>query len=178
MKTFTKSLIIAGMFLISSCQFLDNTPGPDGFDGRAFYGVDYDFQKPYSYWDNNPNLPNGFRFGESYRTNPGRYSFEYFVNSRDYWAGTYEIWIIRGERGRPFGVPGNDAPDTVLFLICNPNGPYEERDEVYSKNEIEVTARTEDTIEYTITTETGGMKVSMKKYSVENRAAQLPKWKE
>jgi hypothetical protein len=98
--------------------------GPPGRDGKAFFGIDYDFNPPYSYWDNNPNMPSAPFFGEYYRSNAGRYNFEYFVNQTDYWYGTYEIFIHRGQAGQPMGEPGADGMDTYLMLICNDEGFY------------------------------------------------------
>lgn len=98
--------------------------GPPGRDGKAFFGIDYDYNPPYSYWDNNPNMPTAPFFGEYYRSNPGRYNFEYFINQTDYWYGTYEIFVNRGQPGQPMGEPGADGADNYLMLICNDDGFY------------------------------------------------------
>lgn len=98
--------------------------GPPGRDGKAFYGVDYDIDPPYSYWDNNPGIPSSPFFGEYYRSHPGIYEFEYFINRYDYWYGTYQIFINEGLPGEPLGEPGADGEDTYLMLICNDEGFY------------------------------------------------------
>ncbi|PJB15050.1 MAG: hypothetical protein CO118_05435 [Flavobacteriales bacterium CG_4_9_14_3_um_filter_32_8] len=116
--------IILYMFF-TSCIVVDNTPGTYGRDGKAYFGVDYEHHAPYSYWDNNNAIPNNPILGEYYPTNPGIYDFEYYVNSHDYWYGTYEIWINRGGAGGAHGEPGYDGLDTYLMLICDPNGFHE-----------------------------------------------------
>ncbi len=108
-------------------------PGPPGRDGRAFFGIDFDYQHPYSYWDNNPAIPNNPAVGQYYGTFPGLYEFEYFINPHEYWYGTYEIWINPGTTGQPNGVPGIDGMDTYLLFICNPEGFYEERFNSYKR---------------------------------------------
>lgn len=102
-------------------------PGPPGRDGRAFFGIDYDYQHPYRYWDNNPSIPNNPEIGFYYGTFPGIYEFEYFINPQEYWYGTYQVWINPGGPGQPNGAPGIDGLDTYLMLICNPDGFYAER---------------------------------------------------
>mgnify|MGYP006928220116 CR=1 FL=1 len=118
--------IIATM--LSSCIVItDSEYGPDGKDGRAYFGIDYDWNPPYSYWDNNVNVPDNPFFGEHYRTHPGTFEFEYFLNEYDYWYGTYSMWVIHGEHGQPYNQPGADGADNYLLLICNENGFYFER---------------------------------------------------
>lgn len=115
---------------LHSCIVVDNSDmvyGPDGRDGKAFFGIDYDQYEPYSYWDNNPSMPTNPFYGEFYRSYPGIYQFEYFINSQEYWYGTYELNIDRGEPGRPHGVAGRDGDDSYLRLICNDDGFYFER---------------------------------------------------
>lgn len=109
--------------LLSACIVVSDY-GPNGRPGKAYFGIDYDFNPPYSYWDNNPNVPNNPFFGEYYRTNPGNYSFEYFLNPYEYWYGTYQIRVNIGQPGQPHGVPGRDGTDTYLMLICNDQGFY------------------------------------------------------
>lgn len=111
----------------SSCIIVEdesNYYGPHGVDGKAWFGIDYDYQALYSYWDDNPNFPENPFYGEYYRTNPGLYNFEYFVNPYEYWYGTYEIFINPGMSGGPHGQPGMDGNDTYLLMICNPDGFY------------------------------------------------------
>ncbi len=130
MKSLVKSLSVAfGIsILLSSCVFVvDPVPGPDGRPGDAFFGVDYDYALPYSYWDNNPNIPNNPVLGSFYPTNAGVYEFEYFINPYEYWYGNYRIFRNAGGPGGVNGEPGAPGLDTYLMLICNPDGFYEER---------------------------------------------------
>lgn len=134
MRTFNYTLILtilSAVFLLTSCYYeVTNTStsyGPPGRNGVAYFGIDYDFGNLYSYWDNNPSIPENPIIGQYYYTYPGVYEFEYFINEFEYWYGTYEVFINLGGPGRPHNQPGFDGRDTYLLLICNPNGPYEER---------------------------------------------------
>ena len=130
MKTQLKSLsVLIGLsLLVSSCTFIvDPVPGPPGPTGNAFFGVDYDYAMPYSYWDNNRNIPANPLLGQFYPTNAGVFDFEYFINPYEYWYGTYRIFRNPGGPGGPNGEMGRPGLDTYLMLICNPNGFYEER---------------------------------------------------
>lgn len=114
--------------LLSSCVFVvDPVQGPDGRPGDAFFGVDYDYAMPYSYWDDNPNIPNNPILGSFYPTNAGAFQFEYFINPYEYWYGTYRIFRNAGGPGGPNGEVGLPGLDSYLMLICNPDGFYEER---------------------------------------------------
>lgn len=161
--------------VLSSCVTVLNTPGPDGRPGRAYFGIDYDYRAPYSYWDNNPGIPNDPFFAEYYPTHPGLYDFEYFYNKYDYWYGTYEIWVNPGGRGGAYGEPGFDGADSYLMLICNPDGPYEFRK---ANDNIEIKELEDGFIEYTIKIENGGIRVKMKKANKADRLPQgdEPKW--
>ena len=130
MKSLFKSLSVAlsVSVLLSSCVFvIDPVPGPDGRPGDAFFGIDYDYAIPYSYWDNNANIPNNPVLGSFYPTNAGVFEFEYFINPYEYWYGTYRIFRNAGGPGGTNGAPGAPGLDTYLMLICNPDGFYEER---------------------------------------------------
>lgn len=167
-----KKLIFTSAFLsllfLSSCVIVDNSPGPCGRDGLAYYGIDYDQYPPYSYWDNNNSLPYNPVLGQYYRTAPGTYDFEYFINRHEYWYGTYQIWINRGEPGRPNGRPGMDAPDNYLMMICNPNGFYEYR-ENWKVNENEPLVIDQQIGEF-------HYKLTIQKGNVLTRPAQAPKY--
>ncbi|MEM9023641.1 MAG: hypothetical protein AAGB22_07855 [Bacteroidota bacterium] len=119
--------IIGMSMLMTSCVIVDNTPGPPGYDGEAYFGIDYDVAPPYSYWDNNPAVPNTVMLGQYYHTRPGVYDFEYFINRQEFWYGTYEIWVNPGGPGGSYGEPGFDGLDNFLMLICDPDGYYEYR---------------------------------------------------
>ncbi|MGB0918123.1 MAG: hypothetical protein ACPGU4_11075, partial [Flavobacteriales bacterium] len=55
----TLSVAIGVTALLTSCVVVvDPVQGPDGRPGEAYFGIDYDYDMPYSYWDNNPNIPN------------------------------------------------------------------------------------------------------------------------
>ncbi len=122
----TRAMIFTlAVSVLSSCIVVtDYEYGPDGQDGKAYFGIDYDWNPPYSYWDNNYNVPENPFFGEYYRTNQGTYEFEYFINPYEYWYGTYQIWINHGEPGQQYNQPGFDGADTYLLMICNDDGFY------------------------------------------------------
>lgn len=122
-------LILSGLSLtLSSCVFVvDPMPGPNGPAGAAYFGVDYDYAMPYSYWDNNPSIPTNPILGSFYPTSAGVFEFEYFINPYEYWYGTYRIFRNAGGPGGSNGEVGLAGADTYLMLICNPNGFYEER---------------------------------------------------
>ena len=162
--------------MMSSCIVItDEDYGPHGDDGRAYFAIDYDFNPPYSYWDNNPSMPNNPFFGEYYRTMDGTYNFEYFINPYDYWYGTYTIHINRGEDGQPFGVAGADGADTYLMLICNDDGFYFEgwEDCFCTRTEME-----DGTIILEKDLGDKKMRVEMKKTNIDVRPTQnVPKYK-
>jgi hypothetical protein len=171
-----KAMIISvSIMSLSSCIIVTDTEiGPHGLDGRAYYGIDYDFNAPYSYWDDNNMVPNNPFFGELYRTYPGVYEFEYFINPYDYWYGTYEVWTIAGEPGQPYNIPGADGPDTFLMMICNDEGFYFER-----WDDCECYRTLEDgthIIEYS--NEGQNFRVTMKKANISERpSTKVPKYK-
>ena len=101
MKTQTIKRFVLGalIFGMSSCVYVDNTPGPHGRPGDAWFGVDYETHPIHSYWDNNSEIPYNPHMGTYYFTYPGIYDFEYFFNSYEYWYGTYEIWVNQGGHG-------------------------------------------------------------------------------
>lgn len=128
MKKLQIILVIITPLFFTSCIVVDNTPGPNGRDGQAYFGVDYEHHAPYSYWDNNNSIPYNPILGEYYHTYPGTYEFEYFVNRYDYYYGTYQVFINRGGVGGHHGEPGYDGRDTYLMLITDPNGFHEHSD--------------------------------------------------
>jgi len=122
------SVAIGFVTLLASCTIIvDPVQGPDGRPGDAFFGIDYDYAMPYSYWDNNNNIPNNPVLGSFYPTNTGVYEFEYFINPYEYWYGTYRVFRNAGGPGGSNGAVGYPGLDTYLMLICNPDGFYEER---------------------------------------------------
>ena len=125
MKKIQIILTILIPLMFTSCIVVDNTPGPHGRDGNAYFGVDYEHHAPYSYWDDNGSIPYNPILGEYYRTYPGVYEFEYFINPYDYYYGTYEVWTNHGGAGGYHGEPGYDGLDTYLMLITDPNGYHE-----------------------------------------------------
>lgn len=166
------NLILAIIFplFFTSCIVIDNTPGPPGRDGRAYFGVDYEHRAPYSYWDNNKSIPYNPVLGNYYRTSPGLYDFEYFINEYDYWYGTYEIWVNRGGPGGAHGEQGYNGSDTYLMLICDPNGFHEHRDNWRNNednNEPLVIERKDGIYNY---------KITIQKGNVNTRPAQNPKF--
>jgi hypothetical protein len=163
---YTWIIALLGIIQLQSCIIYDTDYGPDGRDGKAFFGIDYDYYQPYSYWDNNPSVPVNPFFGEFYRSYPGIYEFEYFINSNEYWYGTYEINIRRGEQGRPNGAAGRDGLDTYLRLICNPNGFYFE-----STNDCDCYRSVSDdgTIISEVNDKDHSFRIVMKKTTIEER---------
>jgi hypothetical protein len=119
--------LFSGLFFLNSCVYVVDTPGPDGQPGEAFFGVDYDYALPYSYWDDNRSIPFNPVLGTYYPTGTGIYNFEYYINPYDYWYGTYQVFRNAGQLGGSGGRPGADGADTYLMLICNPDGFYEVR---------------------------------------------------
>jgi hypothetical protein len=168
MKNFFQVLIFTLPLFFTSCIVVDNTPGPYGRDGEAYFGVDYEHSAPYSYWDNNKSIPYNPVLGEYYYTQPGVYEFEYFINAHDYWYGTYEIWVNRGGVGGPHGEPGYDGLDTYLMLITDPNG-YHTHSDGYRVNDSEpiVIEKKEGKYNYKITIQRG---------STVTRKSQQPKY--
>ncbi len=159
---------------LTSCIVVtDGPPGPNGYSGNAYVGVSYDDYEPYSYWDNNPDVPNNPYFDEYYGTIPGLYEFEYFVNRNDYYYGTYEVWVNPGGAGRPNGIAGRNGADSYLLLICNQNGPYEDRKS--KAGDLEMTKLSDGSLEYTVRNADGGMKVTMKKADRRSRTPHEPK---
>jgi len=135
MKNLFKILVLTLPLFFTSCVVIDNTPGPDGRDGAAFFGVDFEHSAPYSYWDNNRSIPYDPILGDYYYTSPGIFEFEYFINPDDYWYGTYEVWINYGGRGGQHGEPGYDGLDTYLMLIADPGGYHFHEDGYRLNNE-------------------------------------------
>ena len=130
MKNLTKSiksfwlLLTIGVFMTSCVVYTDQ--GPKGPDGKVYFGIDYDYNPPYSYWDNNSSVPLNPYFGEVYRTEEGTYDFEYFINPWEYWWGTYTLYENEGEWGGANNTPGLPGDDTFFLLICNDDGFYHE----------------------------------------------------
>jgi len=122
------SVAVGFVTLLASCTFIvDPVQGPDGRSGDAFFGIDYDYSLPYSYWDDNASIPNNPVLGSFYPTNTGAFEFEYFINPYEYWYGTYRIFRNAGGPGGYNGEVGYPGADTYLMLICNTDGFYEER---------------------------------------------------
>jgi len=134
MKILKIILILIAPLFFTSCIVVDSTPGPHGRDGNAYFGVDYEHMAPYSYWDDNNSVPFNPILGEYYHTYPGVYEFEYFINSEDYYYGTYEVWTNQGGMGGMHGEPGYDGVDTYLMLITDPEG-FHEHSDGYNKSE-------------------------------------------
>jgi len=128
MRKFKIILAVIAPLFFTSCIIVDNTPGPYGRDGNAYFGIDYEHRAPYSYWDDNNSVPFDPILGEYYHTYPGVYEFEYFINHEDYYYGTYEVWTNQGGIGGSHGEPGYDGIDTYLMLITDPDGFHEHAD--------------------------------------------------
>ena len=168
MKKFKIILAIITPLIFTSCIVVDNTPGPHGRDGYAYFGVDFEHHAPHSYWDNNNSVPYDPALGEYYHTSPGVYDFEYFINDDDYWYGTYEVWSNHGGIGGPHGEPGYDGLDTYLMLICDPNG-FHEHASGYRVDESQPIIIEKQT-------EKNKYKITIQKGNVLTRPAQQPKF--
>lgn len=171
MKSLFKTLSVAlGVsILLTSCVFVvDPVQGPDGRPGDAFFGIDYDYAMPYSYWDSNPNIPNNPILGSFYPTNQGAFQFEYFINPYEYWYGTYRIFRNAGGIGGPNGEVGAPGLDSYLMLICNPNGFYEER--ANNKTDVPVEMGKTITIERLVGTDR--IQIIMTKTTIQERPTQ------
>jgi len=165
-----KMLMVGLTLLATGCTTVVYTPGPAGRPGDAYFGIDYTWRAPYSYWDNNPALPENPPIGVQFFSHPGVYEFEYFINRWEYWYGTYEIWVNPGGPGGPHGEIGLDGADNSFTLFCDPDGFWAE---VYSwknknSNEPIVIERNDSKM---------NMRITLQKADVRNRAAHPPKWK-
>lgn len=168
-------IAVLSTFLSSCITLIDQ--GPRGNDGKVYYGIDYDYSTPYSYWDNNPNIPNNPYFGEMYRTERGTYDFEYFINPYEYWYGTYRLYQNNGAPGGNYGEPGANGADTYFLMICNENGFYSEE---WEECNCYRTAEADGSV--TVTGEnpnTGKFEVKLKKVTLSERAPKgAPKYKQ
>lgn len=157
----TAAFILLALLGLSSCVTIVEPYGPPGRDGRAYFGVDYDYQAPYGYWDNNPSIPVDPFLGEYYPTHYGLFDFEFYETEDDYWYGTYEVFINRGGPGLPHGEPGYDGANTYLMLVLGPRGPYEHR-KAKQDESIEWITQSKTELEYVI--EHNGGKAHVKMY--------------
>lgn len=157
---------LLAVLTITSCVTVVEGPGPRGYDGQAFFGVDFDYHRPYGYWDNNRSIPTDPIIGEYYHTFDGIYDFEFYETEEDYWFGTYEIFINYGGPGRPYGEPGRDGYDTYLLLVLGSRGPYEYRKAAMADTNIKAMEIIKDSKlerEYLIDYQGGKMHVKMQK---------------
>lgn len=163
-----KLIVFVCALLMSACVEVYHGPGPNGHPGRAFFSINYTHVHPYSYWDNNPNVPFNPIIGHNHLTAPGIYEFEYFINPYEYWFGTYEVWVNPGGPGRPYGEPGLNGPDNFFILWCDPHGYFEDR-------YVGKTAKGQDSV--SIVKEIGAdkIRVHMKKTTVDQRQPHQPK---
>ncbi|MCO6499845.1 MAG: hypothetical protein J5I47_05635 [Vicingus serpentipes] len=171
MKKIAPILIILFSLSFTSCVVVDNTPGPNGRDGLAYFGIDFEHKPPYSYWDNNKSIPYNPAFGTYYHTYPGVYEFEYFINPREYWYGTYEVYINYGGIGGPHGEPGYDGLDTYLMLITDPHGFHTHENGYGYKS-----ANAEEPLVVEKNEGKYNYKITIQKGNIENRQAQSPKY--
>jgi len=170
MKKIAQILIITLSFFFASCVVVDNTPGPNGRDGLAYFGIDYEHKPPYSYWDNNKSIPYNPAFGQYYNTYPGVYEFEYFINPDEYWYETYEVLINYGGMGGPHGEPGYDGANTYSMLITDPRGFHTHKENAYksiANEEPLVVEKKEGEYHY---------KITIQKGNVKDRATHAPKY--
>ena len=170
MRNFKTIFAVILPLIFTSCIVIDNTPGPHGRDGNAYFGVDYEHKPPYSYWDDNNSIPFNPVLGEYYHTYPGVYEFEYFINNVEYYYGTYEVWTNQGGIGRSNGQPGYDGEDTYLMLIADPNGYHERSSGYYLKSETNEPV----IIEKKIGNE--NYKITIQKGNIKTRKAKKPKY--
>lgn len=116
MKNSVLTLLVLTLFL--SC-------GKDGKDGRAFLSFTWDYYVD-SYTDNNPDVPYGISEYEEYRTDPGRFSYDFYCSDGygNYWGyeGTYTIEINRGSDGG-FITDGEDGDDNHYRMNLTGDGP-------------------------------------------------------
>jgi len=164
---------IALALFLSSCIIVTDY-GPNGMSGKTYFGIDYDYNAPYSYWDNNPSTPGSPFFGEYYRSHPGTYQFEYFVNPFEYWYGTYQLRTNPGQPGQPYGEPGRDGTDNYLLMICNDDGFYFES---WADCNCGYRSDDGDLFIYDIESEKSNYRIEMRKTSIDKRKPQaLPKY--
>lgn len=146
---------------LQSCDYQPSVIGPPGQPGVAFFGITYETAHPYSYWDNNPNMPYNPEIDVYYPTAPGLYEFEYYINPSEFWFGTYQVWINPGEPGGSYGRPGRNGLNTYLLLVCDPDGYWEYREDAYGKQDgnTVVIERKEGEYNYRITLQKGDPKI-------------------
>ena len=168
MKKIQTTLVVITTLFFTSCIVVDNSPGPNGRDGQAYFGVDYEYRAPYSYWDNNSSIPYNPVLGEYYQTHAGLYEFEYFINPYDYYYGTYEVRINRGGVGGSHGEPGYDGMDTYLMFIADPNG-FHTHGDGYRMNESKPVVIEKKTGKY-------NYKITIQKGTVLTRKSHNPKY--
>jgi len=168
MRKITIILALIAPLFFTSCIVIDNTPGPNGHDGYAYFGVDYEHLEPYSYWDDNSSIPFNPILGEYYQTRPGVYEFEYFINPYDYYYGTYEVWINRGGIGGAHGEQGYNGLDTYLMFIADQDG-YHEHTSGYKTEANEPVVIEQKSGKY-------NYKITIQKGNRASRSAQQPKF--
>lgn len=119
MKTLRLLLLLA-VVMIFGC-------GKDGKDGEAYLRITW-LYTPFSYWDDNSDIPYGFQNGVYYNTDPGTFNFRYTDWQGTTWTGTYKISINKGTKGELFS-DGKDGADKYFTLQCFSIGPslYEDR---------------------------------------------------
>lgn len=175
--TMIRAILFYSLLLVimsSSCE-INHEYAPQSRDGESYFGVDYHFSPPFSYWDDNPAIPYEICLGDFYWSEPGIYEFEYFVNSFDYWYGNYTLYQNYGFADAPYSEPGMDGIDTYHTLFCDPNGWHEDRFD--NKENVKV-HRDKDHLVVDIQKNGTRFQMEMFKTDIISRPSiRLPKWK-
>ncbi len=95
--------------------------GAAGETGKAFIALDWVYKPQYFAGDNNA-LVGSIEKGKFYRTQPGKYYFEYIAFEGSGYYGTYTITVKKGEGGG-FLTPGKDGRDSRFTLTLLSTGP-------------------------------------------------------
>jgi len=147
--------------------------GPNGRAGDAYFGIDYVYEPPMEYWDENRSVPDNPYLGEYYYTYPGTFYFEYFLDANDYWYGEYTVWVNGGEPGGANGRPGRDGADTYLMMVFDPDfGPDEFRKNNSTNLPYTVKLLEDGKVELTPKDGSSGWKIVAQKANVKERPSQ------
>ena len=117
------------LLMLSGCM------GEDGEPGKYYVKMDYNLSPPLSFTDDNPSTPDSIIYKRDFESEPGTYTFTYFVDANLYRYDDYEIIQNEGESGESFFTTGEDGSDTYLIIWCDPGGPtyerYEEKNGIF-----------------------------------------------
>ncbi len=118
------------VFLILSVLFLSSCK--KGEDGDVYLSILQGNYACLSYTDDNPGIPSGFYFGNSYLCSPGTYNYSYSLSDGYNYSGIYTLTAFEGTKGGFFG-KGEDGQNRYYDFYCNAGGGN-----LYGKNDLPV----------------------------------------